>query len=368
MSKIQRGFFTVIIITALIAAYFAYRQWVAGNILPEGLIQANGRIEGDQISIASKAAGRVLRMQVREGDAVTPGQVLAQLDDAQITAKVNQAKAATNVLKEQVQAAQTAIEVLKKEVPLAVDGSAAAVAQARAETDKAEAAWRQAQRDALRYRELLARGTMNKQRSEQADLALNAASNDLNASRNAFTRTEKQHADAQLGWDRVKAKEDELHALEAQLEQTKAALTEAESVLADHTLAAPSAGVIMTRVREPGEVISAGAPLYDMVDLDRLYLKVYVPEVRIGKLRLGLPARIYTDAFPDQPFGATVRYISSRAEFTPKEVQTPDERVKLVYAVKLYLDGNPEHRLTPGLPADAVVRWKEGVEWTKPRW
>ena len=87
-------------------------------------------------------------------------------------------------------------------------------------------------------------------------------------------------------------------------------------------------------------------------DLDQLYLKVYVPEAQIGKLRLELPARIYTDAFPDEPFAATVRYLASRAEFTPKEVQTPDERVKLVFAVKLYPDKNPEHRLTPGLPAE----------------
>ena len=97
------------------------------------------------------------------------------------------------------------------------------------------------------------------------------------------------------------------------------------------------------------------------MDLDRLYLKVYVPEIQIGKVRLDLPARIYTDAFPDQPFEATVRYIASKAEFTPKEVQTPDERVKLIYPVKLYLAENPDHRLTPGLPADAVIRWKDDV-------
>jgi len=97
-------------------------------------------------------------------------------------------------------------------------------------------------------------------------------------------------------------------------------------------------------------------------------LKVYVPEFQIGKVRLGLPARIHTDAFPAKPFEATVRYISSRAEFTPKEVQTSDERVKLVYAVKLYLEENPDHSLTPGLPADAIIRWKEGVPWENPRW
>ncbi len=104
------------------------------------------------------------------------------------------------------------------------------------------------------------------------------------------------------------------------------------------------------------------------MDLDRLYLKVYVPERQIGKLRLDLPARVYTDAFPQQPFAARVRYIASRAEFTPKEVQTTDERVKLVFAAKLYLDENPEHRLSPGLPADAVIRWKEDTPWERPRW
>jgi HlyD family secretion protein len=117
-----------------------------------------------------------------------------------------------------------------------------------------------------------------------------------------------------------------------------------------------------------GEVIAPGAPLFDIVDLDRLYLKVFIPANEIGKVRLGLPARIHTDAFPNEPLAATVRHIASQAQFTPKEVQTPDERVKLVYAVKLYLDANPQHRATPGLPADAVIRWKEDAPWAKPRW
>jgi len=116
-----------------------------------------------------------------------------------------------------------------------------------------------------------------------------------------------------------------------------------------------------------GEVVIAGAPLLELVDIERLYLQVYVPEHQIGKVRLDLPERIYTDAFPDQPFEATIRYIASKAEFTPKEVQTPDERVKLIYAVRLYLTDNPDHRLTPGLPADAIIRWKDSVAWAKPR-
>ena len=130
----------------------------------------------------------------------------------------------------------------------------------------------------------------------------------------------------------------------------------------------PGNGVVLTRLREPGEVVMPGGAVVEIVDLDHLYLKVYVPESKIGQLRLGLPVRIYTDAQPDHFYEAIVSTISSRAEFTPKEVQTTDERVKLVYAVKLVITNNPQHQLTPGVPADAVIRWKETVGWQKPRW
>lgn len=121
---------------------------------------------------------------------------------------------------------------------------------------------------------------------------------------------------------------------------------------------APDEGLIQVngRLEEDRITVSSKfAGLLEIVNLQRLYLKVYVPEKQIGG-HLGLPARLYTDAFPDQPFPATVRYIASQAEITPKEVQTPDERVKLVYAIKLYLEENPQSRLTPGLPADAIIR------------
>jgi HlyD family secretion protein len=154
----------------------------------------------------------------------------------------------------------------------------------------------------------------------------------------------------------------------ARRKQAEAVLSESQSVLDDFKIAAPSSGMITTRLADAGEVVAAGSPLFDIVDLDRLYLKVYVPEIFIGKLRLGLPARIYIDAFADRYFDATVKYIASNAQFTPKEVQTPDERVKLVYAVKLYLKNNPDHRLSPGLPADAIIQWKEGTPWAGPQW
>jgi HlyD family secretion protein len=208
---------------------------------------------------------------------------------------------------------------------------------------------------------------VDRHRYEQMALASEVAANQARSSDEAVRVAEKQLAQARLGDERLRAKEDEVKALAAQLDQARAAQKEAESILADLSIVAPAAGIVTQRLVNAGEVVGPGAPLLAIVDLDRLYLQVYVAEKAIGKVRLGLPAQVYTDAFPEQPFPATVRYIASQAQFTPKEVQTPDERVKLVYAVRLYLDRNPEHRLTPGLPADAVIRWREDVPWASPR-
>jgi HlyD family secretion protein len=357
-----------LVVALLAGAYFAFVQWGSQRGLLDGLIQANGRIEGDAVTVASKVAGRIVGIEVREGDAVKAGQLLVRLDDAQLRARVDQAAAAKATIESQVASARLGIDLLRKEVPLTIDAAKAEVGRARAAVATAEASERQARRDADRSRDLVAKGFTSGQQSERAQLALDAAASALTSAREALAQSRKQLAQAELGGDRIGVREAEFLSLQAQLRQAQATLAEAESVLADLTIRAPVPGLVATRMREPGEVISAGAPLLELVDLDQLYLKVYVPEAQIGKLRLGLPARIHTDAFPDRPFEATVRYIASRAEFTPKEVQTPDERVKLVYAVKLYLKSNPEHRLTPGLPADAVIRWKEGVAWAKPRW
>ena len=356
------------IVLLAVAGIIAFRLLAGRGALPEGLIQANGRIEGDTVSVSSKFAGRIAEIKVREGDTVKKGQVLAVLDDAQVGTKVRQATAAVTALDAQVDAVTTALAMLRKEVPLVVGGANAGVSRANADTSKAKASHDQASRDAERMKELVAKGLVPRQGAERADLAVSSAEAEHESMRGSVVQASNQLSQARLGADRIKAKEAELTALHAQREQAEATLAEAESVLEDLTLKAPSSGVITTRIREPGEVISAGSPILELVDLDRLYLKVYVPEIQIGKLRLNLPARIYIDAYPETPFDATVSYISSRAEFTPKEVQTPDERVKLTFAVKLALTKNPDRTLAPGLPADAVVRWKEGVEWVKPKW
>jgi HlyD family secretion protein len=337
-----------------IGGAWAWQHLAGSHTLPEGLIQANGRIEGDHSTVASKLPGRIAVLKVREGDTVTAGQILAQLEDTQLAAKKRQADAAVATLQAQLQAARAQLAIARREVPLA-EASADAV------LGKARAAELQAAKDAKRFDELAERGTVEPRRAEQMRLAHTAAAADLR-------QAEQNVRSSRLGDDKVKARDNDIAALEAGLHQAEAAAQEVAGLVDDLTLRAPIGGVVMSRLREAGEMVAAGTPVFDLVDLDKLFLKVYVPEKQIGQLRLGLPAKVYTDAFPGQEFTATARYISSQAEFTPKEVQTPDERVKLTYAVKLYFDANPQRRLSPGVPADAVIRWKDSVPWQVPQW
>ena len=393
----MRNLLVVFLIVAVVAVGLASRQaWIENRQLPDGLIQANGRIEGDHVAVASKFAGRVSQLLAREGSCVKVNDIVVRLDDKQWQAKLNQAKHAVSVAKAiltgakanadaaaaDVQAAKTSLRYLEKQVPLAIETAQAELNHARAQNATADSNEGLARREHNRAQELMKSNAVSTEAADQKRLAWTIARNQLTTAATAVTTAEKRLAEAQLGADRIAEKQDEVAALEAKHAQAlahieecrarqseaEAGLAETQSTLDDLTITAPAAGTIVARFVDEGEVIAAGIPLFDLVNLDRLYLQVYVPETEIGRLRLGLRARIHTDAFPDEPFKATVRYIASEAEFTPKEVQTKDERVKLVYAVRLYLDANPDHRLTPGLPADAVIRWKENIPWADPRW
>jgi HlyD family secretion protein len=362
----QLGVMTLTVAVA-VGIYVALDRWVFDHGLPEGLIQANGRIEGDHVTIAGKFPGRVVELTAREGDTVTNGQPLVRLDDARTRAQVEQARRLVKMLEAHTEAAHTSLAVLNLEVPLAIEAAQAKVDSARAVLEKTEAVAQEARRDLARMRALLPDQAVSHRLVEQTEARWKAAVSDKAAAQGALAQARKELAQAELGWKRIQSKEKEVAALEQQRDQADAALAEVVSILSDLTITAPTDGTITTRMIDVGEVVATGTPLLELVNLDRLYLQVYVPQIQIGKVRLGLPARIYTDAFPNRPYDATVKYISSKAEFTPKEVQTPDERVKLIYAVRLYVQENPDHRLTPGLPADAIIRWKEDVAWTRPR-
>jgi len=352
------------VVVALAAGFFLFRP--SGQT--PGLIAANGRMEGDDIVVATKVAARVAKLLVDEGAVVAGGQELARLDDAQVKARVRQAQQALATLDARVRAAKTNLAALRRQVPLEVSTAQAVVGEAEAGLAKARAQEEQAVRDAGRYKELARQDVVEPQRAEQYELASTEARRARESALASRSKASEQLMLAQLGPERIRAAEDDLAALTAQRDQAQAALDEASSNLSDLTILAPSDGVVKTKLAQLGEVLQAGGALFGLVDLNHLYLKVYVPEKEIGQVRLGQKAMIYADALPGKPLPATVGYISSQAEFTPKEVQTRDERVKLVFAVKLYLDENPGHAMTPGLPADAAIRVDDAAPWKRPKW
>ncbi len=146
-----------------------------------------------------------------------------------------------------------------------------------------------------------------------------------------------------------------IEAQEARLEEARANLTGLEARLDTMSLEAPFAGRITVRHREPGEVVSPGLPVFTIQDLDDRWVRVYIPEDRLGAIHVGSRATIASDTFPDRSYPGRVFYVASEAEFTPKNVQTQKERVRLVYAVKVRVTGDPSHELKPGMPVDVAI-------------
>jgi HlyD family secretion protein len=343
-----------------VAAWLFLRQAPADD----GTLRINGRIEGDRITLAPKLAGRVGNLAAREGDMVQAGQLLVQLDDAALHARLAQAQAAAQTLSAQIAAQQSALDLLRAETALALASARTRVAAAEADLRRAGAAHAQDERDHARARGLSEQGFIGPQSLERSGLALTQSAEQRDAALAQRELARQALQDAELGPQRVRSRQAELAVSRSRLAEAQAALAEVQSALDDTAVRAPVAGTVTARFVNLGEVVNAGTPLLEITDLGQLYLKGYLPEAQVGRVRRGMPAQILVDAYPGRPFAATLRYVAARAEFTPKEVQTVDERVKLVYEVRLYADAHPQGRLNPGQPADGLIRSSRDTPWT----
>ena len=341
--------------------------WWADRAAPSGLLQINGRIEGDQIAVAPKAAGRISELLVREGDEVKAGQLLARLADEAVDARHAQTLAGAAAQRAQALALDTSAALLQSETAVQLATAQAGLVAARAELGRAQAAAMQEERDLERARDLAARGFVGPQSVERSELTLRSAREQQAAAHAALTRAEQALRDAQLGPQRLRARLAEAASVRAQAAAAEARVREAATQIADLQVIAPLAARVSSRYANAGEVIGVGTPIFGLTDLANVYLKGYVPEPLIGRVRLGQAAQIWTDAWPDTPFEARVGYIASRAQFTPKEVQTRDERTTLVYEVRLYPLADPGGKLLPGQPADGMIRHEEAAAWQRPR-
>ena len=218
--------------------------WFFGRVvpLPDGLIQANGRIEGDHYIVAGKAPGQIMKLGAREGDSVKKGQIMAQMDDNQVSARVAQAKAGVEASKARFSAAQKKLEILRKAVPLKIDTAKADISHARAQLVAAKAAAEQTGRDSARMKILFKKGAVEKHRSEEADLAWTIKRSALIIAGEVLKQAQKCLIETELGWVQIKVMEDEIKGYKAQVAQAEAVLTEAHSLLEDLTIYAPAAG------------------------------------------------------------------------------------------------------------------------------
>lgn len=359
----------VLIASALVLAAVIAPRIVAWLSPPpaSGLLFASGRIEGRITTLTPKSNAVVVKLHADEGESVRAGQVLATLDEPAQRQRVVAAQENVSVLVERMRAADTQLGMTERQVTLQIDQARAALREAEARRDRARAAHAQATRDAERAAMLVARELIAPREAEHARLSADLEAQAVREAEESVIRTRTQLEQAFLGTEQLAAMRAERDGLERQRRQAQAQLAEQKSLVTDFTVVSPIGGRVLTRTVEVGERVEVGMPLFTLVDLDRLYVKIYVPEPSIGKVALGQEARVHVDAYPERAFAARVSRVSQEAEFTPKNVETREERVKLVFAVEIALAENPGGVLKPGMPADAVIRWQPDAAWaTRP--
>jgi HlyD family secretion protein len=296
----------------------------------DGVIVASGSVEATEAQLGFQVPGRIDTIAVAEGDRVTAGQVLARLDVTELQARRAQAAA-------QLEAVRALLTEL-------VSGSRTEeVAQSRTAFAAATDRLNDAQRDLARTRQLFEGGAVSQEALDKAQTAFDLA------------RAQRDQAQQARQLVETGPRPERIAAQRAQVAQAEASVRQIDATLANAVVRAPFAGVVTVKDREPGEVVGAGTPVLTVMNLEDRWVRIYVREDRIGAVRLGQAASITADTYPGKRYAGAVSYISSQAEFTPRTVQTAEERVKLVYAVKVRITGDAEVDLKPGVPADVVL-------------
>lgn len=285
--------------------------------IPEGIIILSGRIEGREVNVSPKIQGRIIKLYKEDGDKVRSGELLCQIFSDQLEARYKNAK----------ETARSALHALSV---------------TEANLRKALASYEKAKKDFERYSSLVEKEVVTKNEFELVKMQYELAKAELDASQKSISQAE------------------------AHYKATLARLNEAEADLKEAKIYSPTDGVIISRTVEQGEIVNPGSVIYVIVDLNRLYAKVYIPEYRIGEIKLGDPARVYVDSYPDKYFNGKITKVYDQAEFTPKNVETKEERIKLVFGVEVSVE-NPEGLLKPGMPVDVVIKYKENAQWIKPK-
>lgn len=312
----------IVLIVAALGAGAGWYWWQhRTETLPPGFAMGNGRIEAEEINVATKYAGRIDKVLVDEGDSVKAGQALARMDSAEVAAALEQAQAT-------------------------VRQAEAAVAEARAQIGQRQSELKLAEISFDRALTLFQKGNVARALVDERLAARDSARAALAAAQSRLTSTQR--------------------AVEAATAEVKRIRTQ----LSDLVLRAPRDGRVQYRLAEPGEVLPAGGRVVTLLDLSDVTMTIFLPTREAGRVRIGGEARIVLDAAPEYVIPATVSFVAGQAQFTPKEVETRSEREKLMFRVKLRIDPKllrlHADRVKTGVPGEAYVRLDPTASW--PAW
>ncbi len=330
MKKVLRLLIPALVVIAAVGFWIAQGH----NGASDGVnLNLYGNVDMREVGLAINGNGRIEEMLVREGEAVSKGQLLARLDSDRLRALANRAAA-------QVEAQQAVVARLEAgNRPEDIRRAGADLAAARAQA-----------KDATRTAERLQ--SLSKRDLASRELADNAATAAVAARERVKAGSETLQL-AELG-----PRSEDIDVARAQLKEAQAQLALANKELADAVLYAPSEGMIRNRILEPGDMASPQRPLYTLAITNPLWVRAYVSESDLGRVRPGMTAEVSTDSFPDKQYRGWIGYISPTAEFTPQSVQTEEMRTQLVYQVRIYVC-NPLGELRLGMPASVHISLKQ---------
>jgi HlyD family secretion protein len=381
----------VLLVAAAGAAYYFLRLRPVPDAA-SGPIRVSGNIEMTLVDVAFKAPGKIVEVNFEEGQPVREGDVLARQDAESVQWQRRRDLAAVAGAQGAVEQVRTLVswqtESIERELelrradlrqaearlkdlqagarPQEIEQMEAALAEARAQHRQAAADWDRAQRlyknedistaqhDLARTRFTATAAAVSQLEQRLALIREGPRAQEVEAARAAVERARAAVRLAEAGRLEIRRKQQELATRQQDVERARAQVGLLDTALADSVLRAPISGVVLVKSVEPGEVVNAGVPVASIARLDKPWVRAYITERQLGRVRLGQPARVFTDSFPGKTYSGRVSFISSEAEFTPKQIQTSEERVKLVYRVKIDVD-NPNQELKVNMPVDAEI-------------
>ncbi len=326
----QRKFLVIVIAAAALAA-LGGAAWYFGNhrLVSSDALTLYGNVDIRQVQLAFNGSERIATMQVREGEPVKKGQLLAMLDTVRL---------GSNVALQQAQLASQQQVVARMEAGSRPEE----ISKAQADVEAARITADNATQNYQRLKELVAKHFVAQQQADDSLAAANAA------------QARYQALQETLNLVRMGPRKEDIAAAKAMLRANQAALEVARKSLADASLYAPDNGIIQDRILEPGDMASPQRPVYTLALTDPIWVRAYVQGPDLGKIEPGMRAEVTTDSFPGKKYRAWVGYISPAAEFTPKSVETTEVRSSLVYQVRIFVC-NPQNELRMGMPATVII-------------